>query len=294
MWSSSVRRLRSGTSRPSSAAAGARPTSSACATGAWRATAATTCGRRHARVVLDVGGDLDEVAELEAERADARQPLGAPLADQRRHPPRVLQRAFDLDVERDERRPGGDERRARGRVQPRRPVVGREAGQRAWRAQARASAPARERAVQIDGQAEVAAEPVGEQQRLGGRGAALGVGAVHDRRDVDHADARVQPSCAVRSIRSTASRAPSSSASCSRPGSPASVKTLRWWCGSLWTSSRRAPPVTNAAPIASSVSRSRPSETLGTASSRASPPARSRRSATASPGRRRARASSAR
>jgi hypothetical protein len=71
----------------------------------------------------------------------------------------------------------------------------------------------------------------------------------------------------VRSILSTASRAPASSASCSVPGSPASVKTLRWWSASVWTSSSRAPPLTKAAPIASIVAASRPSETLGTASS---------------------------
>jgi hypothetical protein len=46
------------------------------------------------------------------------------------------------------------------------------------------------------------------------------------------------------------------------------VNTERWWWGSVWTSSSRAPPVTKAAPMASSVAWSRPSETLGTASSR--------------------------
>ena len=49
------------------------------------------------------------------------------------------------------------------------------------------------------------------------------------------------------------------------PGSPARVNTARWWSGSSWRSSRRAPPVVNAAPIACSVWRSRPSETFGTA-----------------------------
>ncbi len=73
----------------------------------------------------------------------------------------------------------------------RRAVVGPQAGERAGRAQARARAPARERAVQVDRELQVAAEPVGEQQRLRHRGAALGVGAVDDRGDVDDPDARV-------------------------------------------------------------------------------------------------------
>ena len=190
-----VRRLRSGTSRPASAAAGARPTSSACATGAWRATAATTS----AAVVRVWSSMLVEtwtrLAELQAERADAGQALGPALADA---PPRCACASSSVaggassTLKATSGGAGGDERRARGRVQPRRAVVGREAGERAGRAQARARAPARERAVEVDGQAEVAAEPVGEQQRLGDGGAPLGVGAVDDRRDVERAHARVQ------------------------------------------------------------------------------------------------------
>ena len=53
-------------------------------------------------------------------------PSGPALADQRRDRAGVLQRRGrrELDVEGDQRRPRGDERRAGGRVQPRRPEVG--------------------------------------------------------------------------------------------------------------------------------------------------------------------------
>ena len=73
----------------------------------------------------------------------------------------------------------------------RRAVVGREAGERVRRAQARARAPARECAVEIHGKAEIAPEPVRQQQRLRDRRAALGVAAMDDRGDVEHPDARV-------------------------------------------------------------------------------------------------------
>ena len=94
---------------------------------------------------------------VEPERADARQALGAALADRggdRPWPPRAC--AVDLDVERDQRRPGGDEHRAGGRVQPRAgrrraPARRRDAlGQplRAAAAQLGAGAPAGELAVE--------------------------------------------------------------------------------------------------------------------------------------------------
>src|SRR4051812_15737705 len=68
-------------------------------------------------------------------------------------------------------------------------------------------------------------------------------------------------------MRSTAARAAATTARCSSRGSPASVKTARWWSGSAWTSSTLPPAPAKAAPIASRIPRSRPSDTLGTASS---------------------------
>ena len=58
-------------------------------------------------------------------------------------------------------------------------------------AQLRARAPARERAVEEHRQLELERKRVGEDQRLGDRGAAIGGVEVHDRRDVDRAHARV-------------------------------------------------------------------------------------------------------
>ena len=111
---------------------------------------------------------------------------------------------------------------------------------------------------------------VGEHERLGHRRAALlrrrgsTIGATSIAPDVRVDAARGSR----RSIGATAWRAPADErAGASRPGAPASVNTERWWSGSEWTSSTRAPARANAAPIASIDARSRPSETLGTASS---------------------------
>ena len=73
---------------------------------------------------------------------------------------------------------------------------------------------------------------------------------VDDRRDVDRADVRVQPGVArdVDALDRLARRRPRAPA-CSVPGSPASVNTARWWSGSAWRSSRRAPPAAKAAPM---------------------------------------------
>ena len=72
-----------------------------------------------------------------------------------------------------------------------RAVVGRQPVERARPPQRGSRAPARERAIEIDRQAEVGAEAMAEQQRLGARRPALGVGAVHDRGDVERPHARV-------------------------------------------------------------------------------------------------------
>ena len=59
------------------------------------------------------------------------------------------------------------------------------------RAQLRAGAAAGQLAVQEHRQLELRGQPVGEHQRLGAGGTAIGVVEVDDRRDVDRAHARV-------------------------------------------------------------------------------------------------------
>ena len=124
--------MRSGTSsgQPASAASGAGATSSAAATAWWRATASRTSRARHRAVVLDVGRDLDDALPLEAEpeRAHAGQPLGPALADAGGDGAGVVERRGrrELEVEGDQRRAGGDERRPRRRVDGARAEVGRE------------------------------------------------------------------------------------------------------------------------------------------------------------------------
>src|SRR5512133_3829244 len=74
------------------------------------------------------------------------------------------------------------------------------------------------------------------------------------------------PSWRRRSIRPFASSIPPKSESTSSASEPTSVKTDRLWSASAWTSSSRA-CAPSAAPIASIVSRLRPSEKFGTDSS---------------------------
>ena len=62
---------------------------------------------------------------------------------------------------------------------------------RAAAAQFGAGAAVGENPVQKDGQLELLAEPVGEDERLGARRTPIGVGEEHDRCDVERADARV-------------------------------------------------------------------------------------------------------
>ena len=139
--------------------------------------------------------------QLEAERADARQALGAALADERRDRPRVGQRGRrrQLQVEGDQRRARGDEHRAGGRVRSRRAEVGRElavgdpAAQlgKAAAAQERPGPAAGEQPVQEDRQPDLLAQPLGDRQRLGARDAAPGLVEEDDGRDVQRAHVRV-------------------------------------------------------------------------------------------------------
>ena len=88
------------------------------------------CGQWGGAMVLDVRGHLGQtmLIEPQADGAQARMPLLAALANQRGDPPGVVERRRrrELDVERHQRRPSGDEDRTGGRVQPRRPEVRRE------------------------------------------------------------------------------------------------------------------------------------------------------------------------
>ena len=124
-------------------------------------------------------------AQLEPQRADIE--LGA---DELRDPLGGRERRVDLDVERDQRRARGDERGAGGGMAGR-PEVGLEAVQPAGLAELRAGAAAGQLAVQIDGDAELP-DLVGEHERLGARGALVGLVEVDDRRHVDGSHARVQ------------------------------------------------------------------------------------------------------
>ena len=274
--SSSVRRLRTGTSsgHPSNAARGGSPDDLA---GDDRRVAAHRLEQHRERdglVVLDVDGDLHDAPglELQPQRPHSGQPVGAALAHGARGRERHVQRRIDLEVERDERRPGGDERRAPARVHPRRPEVrgqlagGQPLGERGRSAAAdlRAGAATGQRAVEQDGHAQ-APDLLPRDERLGARRAAVGGGAVHERarrrrrRRAGGCRARPRGRCAAAPPRSPR-RAPRAS----RPGGPARVKTERWWSTSAWTSSTRAPAPVNAAPMAASAPPSRPSDTLGT------------------------------
>ena len=270
--------MRSSTSagQPASAASGAGATSSARARPACRRRhGGQHVGRGDGAVVLDVRRDLDDVAarQVQPERAHAGQPLLPALADRGGDRARVVERRGrrELDVEGDQRRPRGDERRARGRVQLGRAVVGRGAARgeplRAALAQLGARAPVGQLAVEEDGDAG-RADRVGGEQRLGDRRAALRVVEVDDRRDVERADARVQPVVVAQvDPRGGRRRRRRRARGAARPGSPARKKTARWWSASAERCSTSA-CVANAAPIASSTASSRPSETFGTATSR--------------------------
>ena len=277
-------RLRIGTrsGQPSKAAAGARPTSSASATRRvaldrreQRARAAAPRGPRRCR---------RPARRRRARRASGRwragpaAPRSPPSRMARAIAPRVVagRRRAELEVEGDERRARGDEDGARGRVHARGAEVGRAGRRRIRCGEARGAA-----AAQLGARA-----PVGQQRRRGRRAGRARRGrrraraprrtaaprcsarAEDDGRDVEGADVRVQPVVArevdaLDRLARAARRAPA----CSVPGAAASVNTARLWSGSAWRSSTRAPPAAKAAPMASRTAASRPSETLGTASS---------------------------
>ena len=211
--SSSVRRLRSGTSTSAIAAAGASPTSSAPLTLRVAGDGGHDHAGRRARGILDVGRDLHEAAggQLQAERPHARQPLLPALADQRGDPLRVVERGGrrELDVERDQRRARGDERGAGGRVRPRRAVVGRELVERARPPQRGSRAPARECAVQVDRQRRGRVPSRWPSSSASAHAAPRSASVRCTIGATSSAPTRgCTPACARRSIRSTATRAP--------------------------------------------------------------------------------------
>ena len=189
--------------------------------------------RGRARRILHVGRDLHEPGrgQLQPERPHARQPLLPARADQRGDPLGLVERGGrrELDVERDQRRAGRDERGARGGVSSLRAVVGGELVERAGPPQ-RALARARPRVRRTGRRA------ARGRRRAGGRAAAPRrtppralprCGARSGRR---RARPRAgAPRCA-RSGRSARSRRgrPRRALRCNSPGSPASVKTARW------------------------------------------------------------------
>ena len=140
-------------------------------------------------------------SQIPIARTDA-QAVGAAFADQRGDRPGVVERRGrrQLDVEGDQWRASSHEDRAGGRMQAARSEVGallavpdplREGGEAAT-SQLSARAPAREIAVEEHGKLEPLAEHVREDQRLRGRGAAVCVVQVDDRRNIDRADARMR------------------------------------------------------------------------------------------------------
>ena len=266
--------------KPSNAAAGASPTSSARAGAAWRRdrrdhlarAASRRCPRRSSRPARRRGAA--------SHRPIARTP-GSPSA-----PPSRISAAIacasssvagggELDVEGDQRRARGDQHRAGGRVQARRAEVGRQLagcdplGESCGpprRSSARVRPPA-ELAVQEHRQLELA-------RRAGRRAPAPRRRRRRGRRRRGRRSARRRarrraggrPRARRRRSRSTAiARAGERRRSPASPGAPASVNTLRWWSGSVWTSSR--PRRRTRRRSRRSSPRSRPSETLGTASS---------------------------
>ena len=246
------------------------------ATRAWRAIASTTSASGVAPWSSTLQRDLRDAAarrSSQADRAHAGQPLGPALADAARRCPRVglVAGGCELEVEGDQRRARGDERRAGGRVRRGGPKSGaarrRASGARARRAAAAqlgARAAAGQRAVEED--REPSSSPIrsaATAPRRRPRRARLRV-EVDDGRDVERADVRVHAAVAAQvDARRRASRAPASSASASAPGAPASVKTVRLWSGSEWTSSSSAPPAAKASAIARSRRRPAPPRRWG-------------------------------
>ena len=238
-------------------------------------------GRRHGAMVLDVRRDLDDVLSFQPqpEGADAGQ---SRVADRGRDRPRVGERRGrrERDVEGDQRRPRGDERRTGGGVQLRRAVVRRRPALRqpggSALAQLGARAPVRELAVEEHGDPGPA-DRVGGQQRLGDRRAALRLLEEHDRRDVERADARVQAVVprAGRSALPPRRHRPRARGA----AAPAPPRGRRPRGGGRRPRSGAGPRRASRTRPRSRRARrlSRPSETLGTATSRVMPRARSAR-----------------
>ena len=223
----------------------------------------------------------DAERERDGDRAHARQPA-ARLAQLRRDRARDVDVArVELDVERGQRRARGDERRAGASgAGVARPEVGAQlAGaqppaqldQRRPRGRRRAPAlRASSRARRRGTPARASSRAIRSRDRarlLAGRVAiALGV-QLDDRADVERADRRDARRRGARmSICPTGRAAPASSALASGRGAPASVNTLRLWSASECESSSVA-PAAKAASSSAIRPLSRPSETLGTASS---------------------------
>ena len=274
--------------KPSNAAAGARPTSSAAATGACARDRRDDVGQRRARAGPRRWSRPARSPRRPARaRAPARpgRPSGPPSRMRGGDPPRVVHARGrrQLEVERDQRRARGDERRAARRMRARAgrspdaalpPRSRSPSASGAAAPQLRARAPAGERAVEEHRQVELAAEQVAEHERLGARGAARASASRWTTGATSSAPTcGCTPSCArdVDALPAPRARRRARRAR-EPPGAPASVNTERWWSGSAWTSStpgaaggearRRSP---------SSAAASRPSETLGTARSVVTP-----------------------
>ena len=125
--SSMLARLRIGTrsGQPSKAACGARPTSSASATGAWRSTASSSARQR--RAPRGPRRCTRPARRRRARRASGRSRAGPAAPPRRPRGWRARSRrasspvagGAELEVEGHERRARGDEHRARGRVHAR-------------------------------------------------------------------------------------------------------------------------------------------------------------------------------
>ena len=281
--------------KPSSAARGARPTSSALrprARGA--ATALDDLDERQLERALDVHRDLRDAA-ARAATPMARSP-GSPCSPPSRTSAATRRASAtsaggaQLQVEGDERLARGDERRAGAAGAA---PAGRSPGARApaelgRRARERRDAAAAQLGAGAPGPlaGELAVEKTGTSSSLPMRSATTSASAharparagveIDERHDIDRADVRMRAG-----LRAIAARArddvdrrrpprarPRSSASASARWRPASVNTERWWSASLCTSSSRtraagraaARPPRRALPATLA---SRPSETFG-------------------------------
>ena len=237
-----------------SAALGAGATSSAPVTVACSRTAATTSA-----VVVRVWSSMfvETCTRSRAGRPSARTSSSLPQALRDRLG--RLDRRVDLDVERDQRGPRGDEGRAGRRVQLARPEVGGEvlAGRRAGAApRGSARRPARRRGTR--GRRAARARRRARAPRRTPR--PCRPGQVDDRRDVDRSHPRVHAAWWVRSTCSIATRAPVEHlrVQLARPPDEREHRAVVVGVAGPVHGRERA------AAMASSFAWSRPSETLGT------------------------------